>query len=270
MCLLLDDPELSQFPSTRRQSAGAEQADAKEAKDERRLIIAPLYAGGDIAEYVLPWSKYQEVDEKPWDGGSRIMMHFEGVDAENEARGIVSVDGCVYYLGRVRKVRSSPDRWETVMVVFDSDPEDYMWVSPWEIIAAPEKYHDPVHVGPAPVDHGKGTVSRRHDAHRTVQSHRATTGLAFGRPPQGFRQVPRRSLRGWCYSSSPNILRRADESAPRVHRSHAPRRIRTSHALQVLESGCAYARPRFEYANERVVRHEKVLRKDVYSRWKST
>ena len=153
MCLLLDDPELSQFPSTRRQSADAEQADAKEAKDERRLIIAPLYAGGDIAEYVLPWSKYQEVDEKPWDGGSRIIMHFEGVDAENEARGIVSVDGCVYYLGRVRKVRSSPDRWETVMVVFDSDPEDYMWVSPWEIIAAPEKYHDPVHEGPAPVDH---------------------------------------------------------------------------------------------------------------------
>ena len=80
------------------------------------------------------------------------MMQFEGVQAANESRGIVSVNGAVYYLGRVRKTRASPDRWETVMVVFDSDPEDYMWVSPWEIVEAPEEYHDPVHLAPEPVD----------------------------------------------------------------------------------------------------------------------
>ena len=100
--------------------------------------MAPLYAG-DIAEYVLPWSKYQEVDNKPFSPGNRIMMQFEGVQAANESRGIVSVNGALYYLGRVRKTRASPDRWETVMVVFDSDPEDYMWVSPWEIVEAPEE-----------------------------------------------------------------------------------------------------------------------------------
>ena len=148
MCLLLDEPDTERQASTR--SKNSVEA-VKTEKDERRLVMAPLYAG-DIAEYVLPWSKYQEVDNKPFSPGNRIMMQFEGVQAADESRGIVSVNGAVYYLGRVRKTRASPDRWETVMVVFDSDPEDYMWVSPWEIVEAPEEYHDPVHLAPEPVD----------------------------------------------------------------------------------------------------------------------
>jgi len=149
MCLLLDEPGTERQSSTRsRNSADAVKI---EEKDERRIVMAPLYAG-DIAEYVLPWSKYQEVDKKPWQAGNRIMMQFEGVQVADESRGIVTVDGAVYYLGRVRKTRASPDRWESVMVVFDSDPEDYMWVSPWEIVEAPEKYHEPVHMPPEPVD----------------------------------------------------------------------------------------------------------------------
>ena len=148
MCLLLDEPDTERQASTRSKNSAEA---VKTEKDERRLVMAPLYAG-DIAEYVLPWSKYQEVDNKPFSPGNRIMMQFEGVQAADESRGIVSVNGAVYYLGRVRKTRASPDRWETVMVVFDSDPEDYMWVSPWEIVEAPEEYHDPVHLAPEPVD----------------------------------------------------------------------------------------------------------------------
>lgn len=147
MLQLLDGPESSLFPSTRRQSA--EGTAAPEVKDTRRLVVAPLIVG-DIADYVLPWSKYNE--DKTWQVGQRIMMQFEGIDAEDESRGIIQIDGNFYYLGRVRKTRSSPDKWETVMIVFDSDPEDHMWVSPWEIIEAPEKYHDPVHEGPGLVD----------------------------------------------------------------------------------------------------------------------
>lgn len=80
-------------------------------------------------------------------------MYFEGVDVENEVCGIVFVDGCVYYFGRVRKVRSSFDRWEIVMVVFDSDFEDYMWVLFWEIIVVFEKYYDFVYEGFVFVDY---------------------------------------------------------------------------------------------------------------------
>jgi hypothetical protein len=117
---------------------------------ERRIVIAPLYTGGDIADYVLPWSKYESAQEAPWNVGDRIMMQFEGVLTEDESRGIIAVNGGIYYLGRIRSVRrNTPDYWETVMVVFDSDPEDYMWVSPWEIVRAPEKYHGPVHEVPA-------------------------------------------------------------------------------------------------------------------------
>ena len=57
------------------------------------------------------------------------------------------------------------------MVVFDSDPEDYMWVSPWEIVEAPEEYHDPVHLAPEPVDIWK-SLTPEDMAHRAVQSHR--------------------------------------------------------------------------------------------------
>ena len=101
------------------------------------------------------------------------MMQFEGVQAANESRGIVSVNGALYYLGRVRKTRASPDRWETAMVVFDSDPEDYMWVSPWEIVEAPEEYHDPVHLAPEPVDIWKSLTPEDMAHHLAVQSHRA-------------------------------------------------------------------------------------------------
>ena len=148
MLLLLDGPEMSQFPSTRRKSAEG----TEEKKDDRRIVVAPVVPGGDIADYVLSWRKFREGDEKPWKIGDRIVMQFEGVDAEDEKRGIIAIDGVFYYLGRVRKTRSSPDSWETIMVVFDSDPEDNMWVSPWEIVEAPEIYRDPAHALPDAVD----------------------------------------------------------------------------------------------------------------------
>ena len=150
MLLLIDPPDVARPMASRNRAAPQEE---EEKKHERRLVIAPLYAGGDIADYVLPWNKYQDAQNDPWNVGDRIMMQFEGVETADESKGLIELDNGLYYLGRVRSVRrSTPDNWETVMIVFDSDPDDYMWVSPWEIVAAPEKYHDPVHEAPAPVD----------------------------------------------------------------------------------------------------------------------
>jgi len=150
MLLLIDPPDVTRPVASRSRAASQEE---EEKKHERRLVIAPLYAGGDIADYVLPWNKYQDAQNDPWNVGDRIMMQFEGVETADESKGLIAFDNGLYYLGRVRSVRrSTPDNWETVMIVFDSDPDDYMWVSPWEIVAAPEKYHDPVHEAPAPVD----------------------------------------------------------------------------------------------------------------------
>ena len=150
MLLLIDPPDVARPVASRNRAAPQEE---EEKKHERRLVIAPLYAGGDIADYVLPWNKYQDAQNDPWNVGDRIMMQFEGVETADESKGLIELDNGLYYLGRVRSVRrSTPDNWETVMIVFDSDPDDYMWVSPWEIVAAPEKYHDPVHEAPAPVD----------------------------------------------------------------------------------------------------------------------
>jgi len=152
MCMLVDSGETQRSVGTRKQVAEDGDAEDGDDKDARRLVMAPVYAGGDIADYVLDWNKYEDSRNKPWVVHDRIMMQFEGVSGGDESNGIVAIDDAVYYLGRVRRVRTSPDCWETVQVVFDSDPEDWMWVSPWEIVAAPEKYHDPVFDRPGAID----------------------------------------------------------------------------------------------------------------------
>lgn len=158
MCLLLDAAETPRVVDLRKkvnvkeEEVIDEEDDDDENKNARRIVMAPVYAGGDVADYVIDFSKFEDSRNKPWAINDRIMMQFEGVAGGDESNGIVSTDAGVFYLGRVRRVRVSPDFWETVQVVFDSDPEDWMWVSPWEIVAAPEKYHDPVFDGPGAID----------------------------------------------------------------------------------------------------------------------
>jgi hypothetical protein len=63
-------------------------------------------------------------------------------------------NGKEFWLGRVHRVRGGDDPWENTMVVFDSDPdgEEPMWVCPWEIEPAPERYQPSEDLNAEPVD----------------------------------------------------------------------------------------------------------------------
>ena len=185
-----------------------------------RLVSAPVFAGGEIADYIIDWDRYDKSARRPWSKGARIIMEFDDGTVDVNAPGAVQiiapqiiapvpppapppatanpegspaadvagadvaapapmdVDGATpapsaadavavppgevvpgelipgktgiimgengkeFWLGRVHRVRGGDDPWENTMVVFDSDPEgdEPMWVCPWEIELAPEKY----------------------------------------------------------------------------------------------------------------------------------
>ena len=67
---------------------------------------------------------------------------------------IMGDNGKEFWLGRVHRVRGGDDPWENTMVVFDSDPdgEEPMWVCPWEIEPAPERYQPSEDLNAEPVD----------------------------------------------------------------------------------------------------------------------
>ena len=46
-----------------------------------RLVSAPVFAGGEIADYLIPWEKYATAAERPWAKGARIQMFFEDLTA---------------------------------------------------------------------------------------------------------------------------------------------------------------------------------------------
>ena len=188
-----------------------------------RLVSAPVFAGGEIADYIIDWDRYDKSANRPWSKGARIIMEFDDGTVDVDAPGAVQiiapqplqplqppaaanpegspadgagdpaapapmeVDGATptpaaavnvnvnvppgelipgktgiimgengkeFWLGRVHRVRGGDDPWENTMVVFDSDPDgdEPMWVCPWEIELAPEKYQpkeDPAAIGAA-------------------------------------------------------------------------------------------------------------------------
>ena len=42
-----------------------------------RLVSAPLFAGGEIADYIINWEHYSKTANTPWQKGARIQMLFE-------------------------------------------------------------------------------------------------------------------------------------------------------------------------------------------------
>ena len=46
-----------------------------------RLVSAPVFAGGEIADYLIPWEKYATAAERPWAKGARIQMFSEDLTA---------------------------------------------------------------------------------------------------------------------------------------------------------------------------------------------
>ena len=46
-----------------------------------RLVSAPVYAGGEIADYIIDWEKYSNCLDRPWAKGARIQMLFEDLTA---------------------------------------------------------------------------------------------------------------------------------------------------------------------------------------------
>ena len=51
--------------------------------DGRRLVSAPLYAGGEIADYIIGWDAHSRSASDPWQRGARIMMLFEDAGAQS-------------------------------------------------------------------------------------------------------------------------------------------------------------------------------------------
>ena len=46
-----------------------------------RLVSAPVFAGGEIADYIIDWEKYSACLDRPWAKGARIQMLFEDLTA---------------------------------------------------------------------------------------------------------------------------------------------------------------------------------------------
>ena len=196
---LLDEPALVAGRGRRNESSPG---GGREAGP--RLISAPIYAGAEVADYIVDWDKYSASAEKPWSKGARIMMFFpdindgegpqedalgrpadvvaavagggapppatpkpkptdgeatpmdvedgatpnpDAADANAAPVGVIKLEnGAEYWLGRVNRVKHGDDPWESVQVIFDSDPDgdDPMWVCPWEIENAPAEYQDEV------------------------------------------------------------------------------------------------------------------------------
>ena len=197
--------------------------------DGPRLVSAPMFAGGEIADYIIDWERYSRSARRAWSKHARIVMEFDDGTVDADAPGAVPIvpvilpappvvpavlegappadgaapmdvdaaapaalpaadgapdapadaapivdpadvkpgdlipgktgiimgdNGKEFWLGRVHRVRGGDDPWENTMVVFDSDPdgEEPMWVCPWEIEPAPERYQPSEDLNAEPVD----------------------------------------------------------------------------------------------------------------------
>jgi hypothetical protein len=85
LLLELLDPGMI-VPHDRRTKLGRAASANAAAREGPRLVCAPMFAGGDVTEYVVGWDAYAAARDRPWAKGARIQMLFEdmtrGVDPD--------------------------------------------------------------------------------------------------------------------------------------------------------------------------------------------
>ena len=96
-----------------------------------RLISAPIFAGGEIADYIIDWGKYQQSFDRPWSKGSRIQMLFEDLTtgADPNAYGALQMaiepepDLPPHAAQKVEKVDQNQDDADADVTMADQVPE---------------------------------------------------------------------------------------------------------------------------------------------------
>ena len=56
-----------------------------------RLVSAPMFAGGEIADYIIDWDRYDKSAQRPWSKGARIVMEFDDGTVDVDAPGAVQI-----------------------------------------------------------------------------------------------------------------------------------------------------------------------------------
>jgi hypothetical protein len=82
--LELLDPPLELTASAR--GGRRKKSDGSDGRDSGvRLVSAPLFAGGEITDYIIDWAHYDKTADQPWQKGARIQMLFEDLGGAADA-----------------------------------------------------------------------------------------------------------------------------------------------------------------------------------------
>ena len=87
--LELLDPPLEQVAP--REPVAKAEADAVVVQEGPRLVSAPVFAGGEIADYIIDWDRYDKSAKRPWSKGARIVMEFDDGTVDVDAPGAVQI-----------------------------------------------------------------------------------------------------------------------------------------------------------------------------------